>query len=302
MTHTKTEPFSFTSMQQAAPVHIPERQFISSHDGTSLAYYPFLSEKKTQANVILIHGGGAHSLAGYEHIAYTLQHDFHVNVFLLDLRGHGHSQGKKGDTPRVTDVWQDISQVVDAIKQEHKGAIYLCGHSSGAGLLLNYLSWPKKREVDGYFFIAPEFGYKSGTARPDQIPFASVQVWKFVLSAMTKGGLMSHSEAVRFHYPEWVVEQDPLLLTAITVNLSLALTPSAPKNQFAKMDRPYGMFVGSKDELYDVETFLHYHEMPMEPIKKQSVYQVMEGHTHLSILLGAGKQIGSTIQMWNHSI
>lgn len=95
MTHTKTEPFSFASMQQAAAVHIPERQFISSHDGTSLAYYPFLSEKKTQANVILIHGGGAHSLVGYEHIAYTLQHDFHVNVFLLDLRGHGHSQGKR---------------------------------------------------------------------------------------------------------------------------------------------------------------------------------------------------------------
>lgn len=108
MTDIKNEPFSFTSMQQAAPVHIPERQFISSHDGTSLAYYPFLSEKKTQANVILIHGGGAHSLAGYEHIAYTLKHDFHVNVFLLDLRGHGHSQGKKGDTPRVTDVWQDV--------------------------------------------------------------------------------------------------------------------------------------------------------------------------------------------------
>lgn len=47
---------------------------------------------------------------------------------------------------------------------------------------------------------------------------------------MTKGMLMSHSEAVRFHYPKWAVEQDPLLLTAITVKLSLALTPSAPKN------------------------------------------------------------------------
>lgn len=82
-------------MQQAVPVHIPERQYISSHDGTSLAYYPFLSEKKTQANVILIHGGGAHSLAGYEHIAHTLQHEFHVNTFLLDLRGHGHSDGKR---------------------------------------------------------------------------------------------------------------------------------------------------------------------------------------------------------------
>ncbi|MCA6608275.1 hypothetical protein ACH2FV_15355 [Bacillus safensis subsp. safensis] len=59
MTDIKTEPFSFTSMQHAAPVHIPKRQFMPSHDGTSLAYYPFLVEKKNEANVILIHGGGA---------------------------------------------------------------------------------------------------------------------------------------------------------------------------------------------------------------------------------------------------
>ncbi|MFL0452722.1 alpha/beta fold hydrolase [Bacillus pumilus] len=302
MTDTKTEPFSFASMQQAAPVHIPERQFISSHDGTSLAYYPFLSEEKTQANVILIHGGGAHSLAGYEHIAYTLQHDFQVNTFLIDLRGHGHSDGKKGDTPTVTDVWQDISQFVDTVKQQHQGAVYLCGHSSGAGLLLNYLSWPKKREVDGYFFIAPEFGYQSDTARPDQIPFASVQVWKFFLSAMTKGRLMGHSEAVRFHYPAWVVEQDQLLLTAITVNLSLALTPSAPKKKFAGIDQPYAMLVGSEDELYDIEKMSAYHELPHEEIKQQSVYEVLDGHTHLSVLLEAGKQIGKTVQMWSRSI
>ncbi|WHF26349.1 hypothetical protein QJS65_16310 [Bacillus altitudinis] len=60
------------------------------------------------------------------------------------------------------------------------------------------------------------------------------------------------------------------------------------------MDRPYGMFVGSKDELFDVETVLPYHELKKR-IKKQSVYQVLEGHTHLSILLEVGKQIGRTI-------
>ncbi|MEC3750156.1 hypothetical protein ABEX69_09115 [Bacillus safensis] len=38
--------------------------------------------------------------------------------------------------------------------------------------------------------------------------------------------------------------------------------------------KPYGMFV--------VEMFLPYHELPKEPIKKQSVYQVLEGHIHLS--------------------
>ncbi|MEK4322418.1 hypothetical protein MHH24_09120 [Bacillus sp. FSL K6-3221] len=113
---------------------------------------------------------------------------------------------------------------------------------------------------------------------------------------------MSHSEAVRFHYPKWAVEQDPLLLTAITVKLSLALTPSAPKKQFARMDRPYAMLVGSEDELFDIEKFPAYHELPNESIQQQSVYQVLDGHTHLSILLEVGKQIGGTIQVWNRSI
>ncbi|WBL28257.1 hypothetical protein ORQ91_00804 [Bacillus safensis] len=43
-------------------------------------------------------------------------------------------------------------------------------------------------------------------------------------------------------------------------------------------------------------------KLPHEEIKQQSVYQVLGGHTHLSVLLEAGKQIGRTIQMWNPSI
>lgn len=113
---------------------------------------------------------------------------------------------------------------------------------------------------------------------------------------------MGHSEAVRFHYPAWVVEQDQLLLTAITVNLSLALTPSAPKKKFAGIDQPYAMLVGSEDELYDIEKMSAYHELPHEEIKQQSVYEVLDGHTHLSVLLEAGKQIGKTVQMWSRSI
>nr|WGD99109.1 hypothetical protein P5627_07665 [Bacillus safensis] len=38
-----------------------------------------------------------------------------------------------------------MSQVVDAIKQEHKGAIYLCGHSSGAACCLTTCLTKKKR-------------------------------------------------------------------------------------------------------------------------------------------------------------
>ncbi|MFB8735693.1 hypothetical protein ACEQPO_24355 [Bacillus sp. SL00103] len=45
-----------------------------------------------------------------------------------------------------------------------------------------------------------------------------------------------------------------------------------------------------------------YHELPNEEIKQQSVYEVLEGHTHLSILLEVGKRIGDTIQMWSRSI
>ena len=116
MNESKTiefSPISFNELIDAPkPNSIPSVQYHKSFDNTKLAYYYFKTEKEPIARVIILHGGGAHSLAGYEHIADTLKNAYDISTYLLDLRGHGRSEGKRGDTPKIENVWQDLKSFV----------------------------------------------------------------------------------------------------------------------------------------------------------------------------------------------
>ncbi|MGG4220681.1 alpha/beta fold hydrolase [Paenibacillus jamilae] len=295
---TEQEVLSLSEIQNAPPIDVPQVQFFTSHDLTPLAYYHFATRQKPVANVLLIHGGGAHSKAGYQHVAHALREKFNISVYLLDLRGHGQSGGNKGDTPSVEHVWQDVQCFVNRMKQREDTPMYLCGHSSGAGLILNYLSWAEC-ELDGYFFIAPEFGYKSNTAKND-IPrrFATIKLWKFIVSSMTGGRWFGNSPAVFFNYPQAALKEDPLIITSISVQMSLSMTPYAPQKQFQSIRKKYGLFVGEQDELYNVEQVAGYHNLSQTGIRLQSVCKVIEDKNHLSILLTVGTDIGEIIYRW----
>ena len=76
----------------------------------------------------------------YQYLASDLSSKYHITVYTPDLRGHGESGGKRGDTSSKEQVWVDISTMIDLVQKENPNLpVYLVGHSSGAGLLLNYL-------------------------------------------------------------------------------------------------------------------------------------------------------------------
>jgi alpha-beta hydrolase superfamily lysophospholipase len=86
--------FSFEEIQKA-PINFEysEHNFANS-DNLQITYYKF-SPQNTVAKIIFIHGGGAHSKLGYFNLAKTLNEQFHIETILVDLVGHGNSQGKK---------------------------------------------------------------------------------------------------------------------------------------------------------------------------------------------------------------
>lgn len=144
-----------------------EHEYYKSSDNIELAYFPFLSIQKPVCSLIFIHGGGAHSGAGYQHLANNLQINYNINVFLLDLRGHGKSDGDRGDCSSAQRILEDIKLFVDYIKEKYPEIpITLGGHSSGGGLVLNYSSWKNKSPVDSNIFVSPKLGYRS---KPDDI-------------------------------------------------------------------------------------------------------------------------------------
>jgi acylglycerol lipase len=291
---------SFEEIQKGPKVFPHKPQFLKASDGIDLAYYTTILPTKPVAALIFIHGGGAYSEAGYQPLAKGLSDKYQTSVYLVDLRGHGHSGGPRGDAPSVEQVWNDLNLFITTVRKNNPGIpVFLGGHSSGGGLLLNYSVWNKREGVDGYFFVSPQLGYKSDTARKNaENSFVSVKKWVFIVSAISGRRFFGNTPAVYFNYPEKVRAAQPLLLKSITVNMSLAMTPDNPQEQFKKMDKPFGLFIGANDELFIPEKVIPYASYAESAIRNKSVNQIIEKENHLSILLIADEWIGKTILSW----
>jgi len=255
--------FSFNEIKgNGKDINVEPLQF-ESYDKTKINYYQFIPDSIAIAKLIFIHGGGAHSKLGYFQLAQTLKHSFNIETLLIDIRGHGLSEGNRGDCPNINSLYKDISSIIQIAKTENNLPIYLGGHSSGGGLVLNYSNWKKKETINGYIFISPELGYKSNTARENRMPFATVKIWKFIINGMSQGLLLQHSNVVFFNYPEKIIEDNPLILTSISVNMSKALTPNSPKKQFQKIIEPIAIFIGEQDELFEPRKVIEYASFPL---------------------------------------
>ena len=121
--------------------------------------------------------------------------------------------------------------------------LFVGGRLSGACLGLNYPTWEKREAVDGYVLLAPQLGLLSQTARPsDEInTFVTVRTWVFILSGITGGRLLGNTPAMFLNYPADLLASDPGMTGSLTRNMAIALTPHAPQEQFAQLDRPFGL-------------------------------------------------------------
>jgi acylglycerol lipase len=287
--------FSFRELREASKVNLPAPQSIQASDGITLSFRRY-APALPRAAVLFYHGGGAHSGAGYQYIGNGLQTQFDTMVYTPDIRGHGASGGPRGDAPSPKQVWADITTFIKHIRAEFPHLpLFLGGHSSGAGLTLNYASQGDREPVNGYVFLSPQLGPQAQTDRPSlAAPFARVDVSAFVAYATSGGTSHGHDYAVQFNYPAELLAADPGLVAAITVNMSVALTPSAPRGQFATLDHPFGLWIGSEDELFLPEKVLAFADLAVS-VRADSQVSTIPGAKHLSVLVKAHETIGPWI-------
>src|SRR5690554_543827 len=136
-----------------------------------LIYSEFHNVDRPKGVVIITHGIPLHSVY-YRKMAEALNQSGY-SVILYDVRGHGKSQGKRGDVKSVFQFTSDLYEIVEQTKLEHKLPIYLIGHSMGgiitklyATLYDNFdgaiiLSSPSNSQKLGVFGILPSwlFGF-----------------------------------------------------------------------------------------------------------------------------------------------
>ena len=106
---------------------------IRSADGTRLKAYRWSPETEPKADILLVHGGFEH-LGRYEHVAQFFV-DSGYRVVGVDLRGHGHSEGKRGHIMRWHLYVEDIRSVIATLG----GNYYILCHSMGGLVSLDHL-------------------------------------------------------------------------------------------------------------------------------------------------------------------
>ncbi len=284
--------FSLRELRETGQVALPAPQSLSATDGIRLSYRRY-APAAPRAAVLFFHGGGAHSGAGYQYLGNGLQTKFDAAVYTPDIRGHGASEGPRGDAPNPEQVWQDITSCIKQIRADYPGLpLFLGGHSSGAGLALNYASQQDREPVTGYVFLSPQLGFRSQTSRPAlTAPFAKVDPSAFAAYATSGGREHGHDYAVQFNYPAALLKADPGMVSAITVTMSIAITPSSPREQFAALNRPFGLWIGSEDELFVPEKVLAFADLAVS-VRSRSQAATIAGAKHLSVLLKAHETIG----------
>lgn len=285
-----TGPFSFQFPDEVTNLALQSPQQIKASDGIDLAYYDFVPNQP-ETVMVFYHGSGIWSNQLYQYMAQELAQKHRIGTYLFDVRGHGHSQGPRGDAPSTEQVWKDISSALDFVQAKHPGCkIILGGHSSGAGLVLNYASWHKHPAVSSYVFLAPFLGTRSGTLREHSNPetqfIKKVRLVPLLLHLLTRGYLFAHTPVIFFNYPEAEKQKDAHILEFYTNTMTQAITPNNPQALFAELSKPFFLANGAADEQFIPEKVVAFHEHAVR-VKDESVSQIIPDATHLSILLDA---------------
>lgn len=230
-----------------ATVAPPTEHWTQSQDGTRLFYrrWPVESPK---AAVAIVHGYAEHS-GRYDHVAAMLN-DLDLDVFALDVRGHGKSDGVRGHAGDYAEYRADVAALLGRIREESATErILILGHSNGGLITLNYALNPDS-DVFAIVVTAPFLGtamkvpaWKSTLGRI----MAKIYPTLSMPSGLPTDGL-SHDKAVVKAY-----EEDPLVFSTATAGWFVAAVAAQEKvkAEASRITLPCLMMQGTADPLVD---------------------------------------------------
>jgi alpha-beta hydrolase superfamily lysophospholipase len=132
-----------------------EEGFLHSADRLRLFWQRY-TPKAARATVLVLHGGGDHG-GRYPALSTALVRAGY-QVALLDLRGHGQSDGKRWHVDQFQDNLADLDAFVAKLSQDGVAGdlLFVVGHSHG-GLVATLWGLTRGRHVAGFVLSSPYF-------------------------------------------------------------------------------------------------------------------------------------------------
>ncbi|MFX0010934.1 MAG: alpha/beta hydrolase [Candidatus Hermodarchaeota archaeon] len=237
---------------------------ITTSDGKVLFLREWSSNKTNEFAILIFHGITAYSRP-YNEIAKIFNQNGYT-VFGLDLRGHGLSDGNRGDYPSKERLLKDLGEVIDFVKSKYSRVILL-GHSLGVFTALTaYYRWGD--QVDGLILLSA-----GKTIRPDTYKKVSVvSKLKILFSSLVKP-----SKPVLHYYREGMIGlDDPLFNFDYTLRFMRIF--DANKLDFSKkILLPIIHGVGDNDELFSIDSAK---ELFDQLSSTDKVFFIMKGVKH----------------------
>ncbi len=139
-------------------MHSRSEAFIHGYQDCEI-YCQAWEKPQAKASLIITHGQGEHSEC-YVRVVEALK-DLPINIYALDLRGHGRSEGSRGVVKDFDEYVFDLEAFFEFLKKEKqisKEPILMLGHSMGGLIqtkaLLDHPEWNIKAQI----LSSPLFG------------------------------------------------------------------------------------------------------------------------------------------------
>lgn len=238
-----------------------------------------IDEKKNTA-ILIFHGVTAHSgpykMAGEPFAARGYA------TFGLDYRGHGLSDGHRGDY-ESREVWkEDLSEGVRFIKSLGYDKVIVLGHSLGvAAAIYCYQKIPE--EMDGLILLSGGYRGREGVReKPDLLQKLHI----------LSSSIIRPSYPVVHYFREGMTGQDdPLFNFSYTLRF-LTMVKKEELGFSPSMNIPVMVAVGDEDELFEVDAVREvFDDVPGD----QKEFMVLKGAQHAHIPPGSWEEIGDWI-------
>ena len=257
----------------------PHNQFITK-DGLTLFLRRWnpdtITRSKKDIAVLIFHGFTAYS-GPYKMAGEPISKGGYT-VFGLDYRGHGLSDGNRGDSPGINEWTEDLAESVKYIKGLGFSKVIVLGHSLGvANAIVAANAVPD--QVAGLILLSGAYEGRKGLTKP--VPLFKQA--KILASSIFRPSY----PAVEYYRDGMTVSPDTLFNFRYTLRFLTMMDVKKlrlPKN----LNIPILVGVGDKDELFEISKVKDFYNLI--PSNKKEFF-VMKNATHAKIPLESWEEI-----------
>lgn len=250
----------------------PHHLLVTS-DGVSLFLRKWEPKIETprQTALLILHGITAYS-GPYAMFAEPLSEQG-FTVYGLDLRGHGLSDGNRGDCPSKERFVKDLCETIAFVKERHERVV-LIGHSLGVLSSIFAINHCLKN-ISGSVLLSGGVATRAGVIREMSL----AQKLKILFSSI----LSPSRPVIKYHREGMQGLDDPLFNFRYTLRF-IRLVSFGNIEFPEKLDFPVFVGVGDSDELFSVDSCRELYESIPSDSKE---FFVAEGAKHAEFPDGA---------------